>query len=72
MLRLPKANLSVAAEERGQQAEPAVSRTPIVVAQIIRYASDMSHWSYSDLRDAVRKKVHTDGDPIVDILRKTE
>lgn len=43
-----------------------------VVAQIIRYASEMSHWSYSDLCGAVRKRVHVDADPILEVLHKTE
>ncbi len=43
-----------------------------VVAQVIRYASEMSRWSYPDLVNAVHKRQDGDNDPIRRIVEAAE
>jgi len=43
------------------------------VAQIVKYASDMAHWSYSDLVEATRRaRKDSKGDPIVEVIKAGE
>jgi len=43
------------------------------VAQIVKYASDMAHWSYSDLVEATRRaRKDLRGDPIAEVLKAVE